>query len=241
MGGAGAPEWLIKDGKRLDGRKPEDMRPTKIEAGVLNNADGSAYIEIGKTKAIAGVFGPREIHPRHEMLFDRARVRCVYTLNAFSTEDRARPGPSRRSKEISKVSSEALEAAVLTEKFPRTAIDVFIHILQADGSTRVTGLTAASVALADAGIPMRDMVTALSFGKLYGDKETVVLDVDKPEDNHGMADVAMAVMPNLKQTVLLQMDGDLTLDQFQEGLKLSKKGVEHLYKLQVEALKRRFE
>lgn len=246
MGGANAPEYLIKDGIRLDGRKPEDMRPVKIEAGVLSNADGSAYIEVGKTKAIAGVFGPRPIHPRHDTLFDRARVRCLYTLNSFSTEDRARPGPSRRSKEISKVSSEALSAAVVTERFPRTAIDVFVHILQADGSTRVSGLTAASVALADAGIPMYDMVTSLAFGKIYGIEdgkkiEKVVLDVDKPEDNYGRADVATAVLPNLGQTVLMQMDGNLTYDQFQEGLKLRQKGVDYLYKLQVEALKRRYE
>ncbi len=242
-GGPDAPESFLKDGKRLDGRDLDEMRPVKIEAGVLKNADGSAFIQVGRTKAIVGVFGPRVMHPRHEMLFDRAKVRFRYTLDSFSVEDRARPGPSRRSKEISKVGSEALEAAVMNEKFPRTAIDIFAHIVQADASTRVTALTGASVALADAGIPMHDMVTALAFGKIHDKdgKAYVVLDVDKAEDNYGLADVAMAVMPNLKRNVLLQMDGNLTLDEFKEGLKMSKKGVKKLYQLQVDALKRRFD
>ena len=245
-GGPNKPGTLITDGIRLDGRKPDEMRPVKIETGVLQNADGSAYIEVGKTKVIAGVFGPRPIHPKHETLFDRAKVRCTYTLSSFSTEERARPGPSRRSKEISKVSSEALDAAIIAERFPRTAIDVFIQIIQADASTRVAGLTAASVAVADAGIPMYDLVTACSFGKDYGTQdgkpvEVMVLDLDKPEDNYGLADVAIATLPKVNRTVLLQMDGNLTFEQFKEGLKLSKKGMEYLYQKQVEALKRRYE
>ena len=63
----------------------------------------------------------------------------------------------------------------MLEKFPRTAVDVFIEVLQADGGTRCAALTAASVALADAGIPMRDMVAAVAAGKVA---DTVILDVN---------------------------------------------------------------
>ncbi|MEM2968894.1 MAG: exosome complex exonuclease Rrp41, partial [Candidatus Bathyarchaeia archaeon] len=66
------PEKLIdKKGLRLDGRKPDELRPIKIEVGVLSNADGSAYIEHGKNKILAAAFGPREMHPKHLTLPDR--------------------------------------------------------------------------------------------------------------------------------------------------------------------------
>ncbi len=57
---------LIDDnGIRIDGRKADELRPLKIEAGVLKRADGSAYVEWGKNKVLAAVYGPRECHPRH--------------------------------------------------------------------------------------------------------------------------------------------------------------------------------
>ena len=56
---------LIVDGKRLDGRGFEELRPIKIEAGVLNRADGSCYLEMGGNKVVAAVYGPREVHPKH--------------------------------------------------------------------------------------------------------------------------------------------------------------------------------
>jgi len=50
--------------ERVDGRKADELRPVKIETGVIPNADGSAYIEMGRNKIIAGVYGPREMHPK---------------------------------------------------------------------------------------------------------------------------------------------------------------------------------
>ena len=98
-----------ENGMRIDGRTAEEHRPIKIEAGVLNNADGSAYVEIGKNKVLAAVYGPRECHPRHLQNPTKAIVQCKYNMQAFSVSDRKRPGPDRRSIEISKIISEALE------------------------------------------------------------------------------------------------------------------------------------
>ena len=78
------PEKLIDEkGLRLDGRKPDELRPVKIKVGVLSNADGSAYIEQGKTKILAAVYGPKEVHPRHLALPDRAVLRCIYHMAPF--------------------------------------------------------------------------------------------------------------------------------------------------------------
>lgn len=147
MSGNTGVKLIDDNGIRIDGRKVDELRPIKIEAGVLKSADGSAYVEIGKNKVLAAVYGPRECHPRHMQNPAKAIVQCKYNMIAFSVGDRKRPGPDRRSVEISKIISEALEYVVFTESFPRTSVDVYIEVLQANAGTRCAGLTAASVAL----------------------------------------------------------------------------------------------
>ncbi len=187
------PKLIREDGLRHDGRRPDELRPIRMEVGVLSNANGSALVEYGKTKVIAAVYGPRELHPRHISLPDRAVIRCRYHMAPFSTEERKNPAPSRREIELSKVIREALEAAIFTELYPRATIDVFIEVLQADGGTRTTGITAAALALADAGIPLRDLVAGVAVGKVDG---VLVLDIDQLEDEYGEADMPVAMMPS---------------------------------------------
>ncbi len=232
------PERLIaEDGTRLDGRKPDELRPLRIQAGVLKRADGSAYLELGSNKIIAAVYGPRELHPRHKQKPDRAVIRFRYNMAPFSVDERKRPGPDRRSIEISKLSKEALEPALFTEYYPRTAIDIFVEVLQADAGTRCAGITAASVALADAGIEMKDLVAAVAAGKVDGN---IVLDPMYYEDGYGEADVPLAMMPKYDAITLLQMDGNMTEDEFKEAVRLAKKGCKIIYREQRRALKRKY-
>jgi exosome complex component RRP41 len=224
-------------GRRLDGRRLDELRPIKVEAGVLRRADGSAYVEWGSNRVLAAVYGPREAHPRHLQDPARAIVQCRYNMAPFSVSDRKRPGPDRRSVEISKVTSEAFAAVVFTEQFPRTSVDIYIEVLQADAGTRCAGITAASVALADAGIPMRDLVTSCASGKIAGQ---VALDLNKDEDNFGDADCPIAVVPRTGEIVLLQMDGHLTEDEFDQAMKYSMDAAKRIYVLQKDALRRRY-
>ncbi|MBS7608559.1 MAG: exosome complex exonuclease Rrp41 [Candidatus Bathyarchaeia archaeon] len=231
-------EKLIdKKGLRIDGRKPDELRPIKIEVGVLSNADGSAYIEQGKNKILAAVYGPKELHPKHLALPDRMVLRCRYHMAPFSVQERKSPAPSRREIELSKVIREAIEPAVFVEYYPRTAVDIFIEVLQADGSTRCTSITAASLALADAGIPMRDLVAACSAGKV---EDMIVLDLNDVEDKVGTADVPVAYMPNLGVITLLQMDGILTSEEFEKAVNLAIEGCMKIYAMQREALKAKY-
>lgn len=226
-----------EDGRRLDGRRFDELRPIRIEAGVLRRADGSAYIEWGNNRVLAAVYGPREAHPRHLQNPARALVQCRYNMAPFSVSDRKRPGPDRRSVEISKVVSEAFASVVFAEAYPRTAIDIFIEVLQADAGTRCAGISAASVALADAGIPMRDLIASCASGKIAGQ---VALDLNKEEDNFGEADCPMAVVPRTGEIVLLQMDGHLTEDEFDRAMKLSMEAAKQIYEVQRDALRRRY-
>jgi len=238
MGGAKTDIKLInEDGLRIDGRRPDELRKIKIEAGVLSRANGSAYVEWGGNKVMAAVYGPRECHPRHMQNPTRALVQCHYNMASFSVDDRKRPGPDRRSQEISKITSEALTHVVFTEYFPKTSIDVYIEVLQANAGTRCAGLTAASVALADAGIPMRDLVASCAAGKI---EDTVVLDLGKEEDNFGQADIPVGYIPRTNEIVLLQMDGDLTADQFKTGLSMAIEACKKIYDIQRDALKRKY-
>jgi len=237
MSGQSDLELVNKKGIRIDGRTAGELRPIRIEAGVLKNADGSAYVEIGKNKVRAAVYGPRECHPRHLQDPTKAIIQCKYNMMAFSVSDRKRPGPDRRSVEISKIISEALESVVLTELYPRASIDVYIEIMQANAGTRCAGLTAASVALADAGIPMRDIIPAVAVGKADGH---VLLDLNKEEDNFGQADVPIAIIPKTDEIVLLQMDGNMTREEFDKAIKMGVEACHEIYERQKDALKRRY-
>lgn len=237
MGTASDIKLINEEGLRIDGRKPNELRPIRIEAGVLNRADGSAFIEWGGNKVLVAVYGPREAFPKHTQNPSKANVNAKYNMASFSVDERKRPGPDRRAIEISKVISEALECAVFSEQFPRTSIDVYIEVLQADAGTRIAGITAASVALADAGIPMKDMVVGCASGKVDG---KVVLDLNKEEDNFGQADVPLAVIPRTDEIVLLQMDGSMSREELQEAVEMSKKAAIFISNLQKEALLSRY-
>jgi exosome complex component RRP41 len=225
-------------GLRHDGRKPDEMRPVKMSVGVLPNAQGSAFVEFGKTKVVAAVYGPREALPRFMTLPDRAILRVRYHMAPFSTKERKSPAPSRREIELSKVIREALEAAVISELYPKTTIDVFIEVLQADGGTRTAGVTAASLALADAGVPMRDLVAGVAVGKVGG---VLVLDIDEFEDSKGEADMPVAMMPGLDKIVLLQLNGRLTRDEFRKGIEMARNAIKTIYVLQKQALREKYE
>jgi len=231
-------ELIDKKGLRVSGRKKDEIRPIKITAGALHRADGSAYLEWGKNKIMAAVYGPREFNPRRFQRPDKAVVRARYNMAAFSVSDRKRPGPDRRSAEIGKVISDAFENVILTEKFPRGVIDIQMEILQADAGTRIAALVAATVALADAGIPMKGLVAGCAAGKAGGQ---VILDLDQPEDNYGEADVPIAVNMTTGEVVLFQMDGHLSPKEFEEALDLAQKGCAQVYEAQRAALLARFE
>lgn len=229
---------LLIDGKRIDGRGLKDIRPLEMKVGVLKNADGSSYVHWGNNKVICGIYGPRECIPRHTTNPYKSVIKCKYSMSPFaSKEDHGRSGPSRRSTEISKVIKEVFDNLVMTEKFPRTQIDIFVDVLQADGGTRVTAITAASLALADAGIPMKEMVSAVAVGKA-GDK--VIVDLGKEEDNLGQSDVPMAISSISKDILLLQMDGLLTKEEVKLALEYAFESSEKVYELQKKAIEKRY-
>jgi len=227
--------------KRFDGRKVDELRPISAEVGVIKNALGSARFTIGKSSALAAVYGPRELHPRHLQNPEKGKLRCTYNMVAFSgSGNRVRPGPSRRSKEISLVTTKALEPVLDLGEFPKAVVDVFIELVQTDAGTRCAGICAASLALADAGFPMKDLVAAVSCG-MVGDKPVLDLDYNEEAYEGGAVDIPVAMLPRTEEITLLQLDGELTKEQFNEALQLAKKGCKDIYEVQKAALRAKYE
>jgi exosome complex component RRP41 len=226
--------------KRLDGRKMDQLRPMEAKAGVIKRADGSAYFKIGDTWAYAAVYGPRNLYPRFKQDPRKAILRVNYNMLPFSGHgNRVRPGGNRRSKELSLVIEKALLPVLNLEDFPNSVIDVFIEFPQTDAGTRCAGICAASIALADAGIKMKDMVSSVSVGRV---DDAVVVDLNYDEEAYDapVADVPVAVIHRSKEISLLQMDGDITEEQLIKGLDMAEKACEEIYKVQVKALKERY-
>ncbi len=228
---------IDENGLRVDGRRPDEMRKMRMEVGVLEKTDGSAYVELGGTRIYAGVIGPREVHPKHLELPDKGVINCRYHMASFSVDERKPLGMTRREIELSKVIREALETVVFLEEFPRMMIDIFVEVIQADGGTRTAGITAASLALADAGIPMSDMIAAIAVGKVDG---VLVLDINEQEDKYGEADMPVAIAPRINSIVLLQLNGRMTPEEIDKGLEMAQQAVQKIHQMQIDALKRKY-
>ena len=226
--------------KRLDGRKIDELRPMEAKAGVIPNADGSAMFKAGKTTAYAAVYGPREMYPRFLQNPKIGVLRCHYGMMPFSgSGERIRPGSSRRAQEIAMVMTKALAPVVDLSAFPNAVVDVYVDLPQTDAGTRCAAISAAAIALADAGIPMKDMISSVAVGQVDG---TVVADLCYDEEAYDaiVSDVPVAMTHNSREITLLQMDGEISKDDLIKALKLADSVLDKVYAEQKRALKERF-
>jgi|TARA_B100001971_G_scaffold208624_1_gene230742 exosome complex component RRP41 len=227
--------------ERLDGRKFDEARKIEAKAGVIPNADGSAYFKIGNTWAYAAVYGPRNLHPKFLQNPSKGILRCNYNMMPFSsTGERVRPGSSRRSKEISLVTEKALLPVLDLNDYPNSVVDVFIELPQTEAGSRCAGICAASIALADAGLAMKDLVASVSVGRV---DDKLVVDLDYQEEAYEdcpVVDIPIAMMPNYDEITLLQMDGVISKDDFKKALEMGKKVLKDIYEVQKKALKDKY-
>ena len=229
-------EELLRKGKRIDGRGLLDPRPISMEVGVVERAEGSAIVSMGKTRVLCVVRGPMECVPSHLADPERAILDVAYRMATFSTEERKSPSPSRREIELSKVIREALEPAIFLEEYPRMMIRVYCLVLQADGGTRTASINAASLALAYAGIQMQDLVASVAVGYYDG---KILVDLNAAEDDL-CADIPMAMMPAHNKITLLQADHIFPVDRIDEIIKVGVMTMRRIYELQRDALKKKY-
>jgi len=226
--------------KRKD-RKEDETRPIEAKVGVIKRADGSAMFKIGKTTAYAAVYGPKNIYPRFLADPTKGVLRVSYAMMPFAgAGDRVRPGPNRRSREIALVTKQALLPVLDLSDFPNTVIDVIIELPQTDAGTRCAGICAAAMALADAGLTMKDLVSSVAVGCING---TPIVDVSKEEeDMEGEnADIPIAVLSRSEEISLLQLDGEVEKENLMKAIEMGKKACKKIYTIQKAALKKKYE
>ncbi|MGV8162655.1 MAG: exosome complex exonuclease Rrp41 [Candidatus Nanoarchaeia archaeon] len=232
---------MMTEFKRPSGRAITEPRKIEAEAGVIKKADGSARFKIGDTEAYAAVYGPRELHPKFLQDPKSGVLRCNYNMMPFSGDgSRVRPGPSRRSKEISLVTEKALLPVIDLQDYPNTVVDVFIELPQTDAGSRCAGICAAAIALADAGFLMKDMVAAVSVGSVRGN---LLVDLDGAEehmDENEAADIPVAMIPSTEEITLLQMDGIVSKDDLLTAIEMVKPALKFIAEKQREALRNRY-
>ncbi|CAI4222095.1 unnamed protein product [Auanema sp. JU1783] len=211
---------ISEHGYRTDGRKSHQIRNINCRLGVYPKAEGSAYIEQGNTKVLCAVYGPHE-GKRSKQLEERCVINCQYSMATFSGMDRkSRPRGDRKSSEFSRLLEKAFESAIITSTFPRAQIDVFFEVIQADGSNLAACVNAASLALADAGIPVKGLVSAVTCGIVDG---TPVVDVNSREETDLMPRLTLATISGGDDVILVELENRVHIDHFAALMESAKK------------------
>ncbi|RKP35518.1 exosome complex exonuclease RRP41 [Dimargaris cristalligena] len=223
-------ELLSPEGLRIDGRRANELRRTVCKQSVLTQADGSAYYEQGNTKVLAAIYGPREPRLRSNTLNDRAFVNVEFKVAPFSTnERRKRSKGDRRILEIASAVRQTFESVIVATVYPRSQIDVFLHLLQDDGGNVQACINATTLALIDAGIPMTEYICACSAGYI---DETPVLDLNHTEESSfETPDLTIAVMPRSGKVTLLQMESRLEITRLEDTMLLATEGCKQIQRI----------
>ncbi|OAY51591.1 exosome complex component RRP41-like isoform X1 [Manihot esculenta] len=201
------------DWVRPDGRGFHQCRPAFFRTGAVNAAAGSAYAEFGNTKVIVSVFGPRE-SKKAMMYSDVGRLNCNVSYTTFATPVR---GQGSDHKEFSSMLHKALEGAIMLETFPKTTVDVFALVLESGGSDIPVVISCASLALADAGIMMYDLVAGVSVSCLG---TNLVIDPILEEESCQDGNLMMTCMPSRYEVTQLTVTGEWSSAKMNEAMQL---------------------
>ncbi|XP_048424832.1 exosome complex component RRP41-like isoform X1 [Pyrus x bretschneideri] len=197
------------DWVRSDGREFHQCRPAFFKTGAVNCASGSAYAEFGNTKVIVSVFGPRE-SKKAMMYSDIGRLNCDVSYTTFATPVR---GQGSDHKEFSSMLHKALEGAIILESFPKTTVDVFALVLESGGSDFPVIISCASLALADAGIMMYDLVASVSVSCLG---KNLVIDPILEEESYQDGSLMLTCMPSRYEVTQLTITGEWSTPKLNE-------------------------
>lgn len=200
--------------------------------GIFEQADGSAYLEMGHTSVLAAVFGPHEITRQGKTrgIHEKALINCQYSQASFSsTERRRKARTDTRNLELTNNIRDIFDNVVLTALFPNSQIDIFLEVLQSDGSSISACINAATLALIHAGIPMKDFVVSCS-ATLIDDKALVdVCHFEEAASN--LPELTLSMLPKSKQIVSLESAGRVPLDMLEKMIDGAVAGCEEIHQL----------
>ncbi|KAI1732869.1 3' exoribonuclease family, domain 1 domain-containing protein [Ditylenchus destructor] len=190
-------------GYRQDARKPDQIRNISYRMGAFPHADGSAYLEQGGTKVACTVFGPHECRKRSETNEEACIINAQYSMATFSVPDRRnRPRGDRRGNKYGRLLEKAFESVISTALYKRSQIDIFCEVLEADGGNLAACVNAVSLAIADAGISIRGLITAVECGSVDG---VPCADMSSREHMEVVPRVTIGTVDGKNKIVLLEM------------------------------------
>jgi len=211
-------EILNEGGFRSDGRRQFELLSIDIDLSQQGQADGSAMITHGLTHVLVSVFGPREAKTRSQTIHDRANINVEVSVAAFSTGDRRkRSRGDKRILEFAATIKSTFEPVIQTTLYPRSQIDIFVHVIQQDGGLLQACINGTTLALINAGIPMLDFVCAVSGGV---HSTFPLLDLTLLEEND-VPNITIAVLPKTQKVSLVTMETRLHMDRFEEVFRLA--------------------
>jgi len=215
---------IVERGVRIDGRKANEIRPISIDIAYLPRAHGSSVFTRGETQAlVSATLGTKSDEQKIEALEGESYRHFMlhYNFPSFSVGEVRRFGsPSRRDIGHGALAERAVEAVLpVKEEFPYT-IRIVSDILESNGSSSMASVCGASLALMDAGVPLKAHVAGVAMGLVKeGDRVGILTDINGAEDHYG--DMDFKVAGTEKGVTALQMDikiGGVSIDIMRAAL-----------------------
>lgn len=199
---------------RDDGRGAESLRAMRGERGLLVRPDGSARYVVARTIVVAAVYGPVEAKRRLEVV-DGA------LLEVHVRPPAGVPGPAERS--VEGLLHGIFSHAIITTLYPRAAVSIIVQIMNDDGAVLAACVTAAALALADAGVAVRYLPAAACAGLVRLEEGDVVaiLDPTSAEESQAVATVSVVCEPASGKVVFEWAEGRFTGTSLDEARRLA--------------------
>ncbi|KAG5638365.1 hypothetical protein H0H81_000376 [Sphagnurus paluster] len=195
-----------KAGQPRDSRKPEDIRRIFLKSGLIDQANGSAYIETERTKIACAIYGPRQ--SKNTSFNEKGKLNVEVKFTPFSCDRRRAPMRDAEDRSIAVAIHQALISSVRLELLPKSTIDVFLTVIEADGieGCIASGIVAASTALADGGIEMIGLVVSCAASVVGSE---TWLDPTEAETQSSEGTVILSCIPALGTITSLWQSGQM--------------------------------
>ncbi|CAF1325413.1 unnamed protein product [Didymodactylos carnosus] len=193
-------DLISVEGYRMDGRKSDELRQFRCLFNTMSDADGSCYLEHGNCKLLAMIYGPYEGRSNQE----QAVITCDFSMTQYCvSERRLKTYGDLKSQKIQMSIQRVFQQAILTETYPKSQIDIYLKILQSDGNDYCPCVNATTLALINAGIPLKDFVCSSTVGNIQG---KYIVDLNQQEEQQQTPKLTLTIMPQRNEIVSLSCE-----------------------------------
>ena len=232
-----AAALLDDEGLRMDKRGQDDVGSVFFQCGIISQAKGSCFCEFHNTKVMCSVYGPKDFEQKEEFQMT-GKLKCEFKFAPFSCRARRGHIADMEENEFCEVLSQALIPSICLHRYPKSQLEVYVLVLEDNGSALAAGITAASLALADACIEQYDIVTSAAV-RVCG-KNNFLLDptFDEEYDRHKIGKnkkdlnngvVTVALLPSLNQVSGVLSVGTFDCGVLQEAIQSATNAAQNLY------------